>query len=75
LAQPRDYTYDKAYRKAHKAQDAARHRARRLMIKKHGKAALAGKDVDHVNGNPMDTPKHGTRNLAITTKHFNRAKH
>jgi hypothetical protein len=68
----RDYTYDKAYRRAHLAEDASRHRARRLMIKKHGKSALKGKDVDHKDGNPLNG---STRNLAITSKHFNRAKH
>jgi hypothetical protein len=55
VSKPRDYA--KEYReyqgtpKQLKAQ-AARHRARRLMIKKHGKAALRGKDVDHKDGNP-----------------------
>ena len=42
------------------------------MIEKHGKAAVKGKDVDHKDGNPMRTI---LKNLAITTKHFNRAKH
>ena len=72
----RDYTYDKKYRREHRAEDASRHRARRLMIKKYGKAKLRGKDVDHSDGNPLNTPRDGsTRNLRITTKHFNRAKH
>lgn len=68
----RDYTYDKKYRREHLKEDAARHRARRLMIKKHGKAALEGKDVDHKNGRPTDN---NPRNLAITSKHYNRSKH
>lgn len=67
----RDYTYDKAYRRAHRAEDAARHRARRLMIKLHGKAALEGKDVDHKNGNPKDNRR---SNLAITSRSHNRSK-
>lgn len=67
----RDYTYDKAYRRAHLKEDAARHRARRLMIKKHGKAALKGKDVDHSNGNPLDNKR---SNLSIMSKHENRSK-
>jgi hypothetical protein len=73
----RDYTYDKAYEKRpeQRKANAARKRARRLMIKKYGEAKLKGKDVDHVDGNPMNTPKNGTRNLQITTKHYNRAKH
>lgn len=67
----RNKAYDIKYRKAHKAEDAARHRARRLMIKKHGEAALRGKDVDHKDGNPMNN---SLRNLAITTKSANRSK-
>ena len=71
----RDYTYDKKYRRAHLAEDAARHRARRLMIKEKGKAAVKGKDVDHVDGNPLNTPKSGSSNLQIISKHANRSKH
>ena len=67
----RDYTYDKKYRRAHRAEDAARHRARRLMIKKHGKAAVKGKDVDHKNGNPKDNR---VSNLQIVSKRVNRSK-
>ncbi len=71
----RDKEYDKAYRRAHKAEDASRHRARRLMIKKYGKAKLKGKDVDHIDGNPLHTPSNGsTRNLQILSKHANRSK-
>jgi hypothetical protein len=51
---------------------ASRNRARRLMIKKYGKAALKGKDVDHKNGNPMQTTP---KNLQILSAHDNRAKH
>lgn len=65
----RNKAYDIAYRKAHLAEDAARHRARRLMIKKYGKAALKGKDVDHVDGNPLNNKN----NLAIRSRHANRA--
>ena len=48
-----------------------RKRARRLMIKKHGEAALKSKDVDHKNLNPTDN---NPRNLAITSKSYNRSK-
>jgi hypothetical protein len=51
---------------------SSRNKARRLMIKKHGKAKLKGKDVDHKNGNPLNNDK---RNLAISSVHANRAKH
>ena len=33
---------------------ARRNMARRLMIRKYGKARLRGKDVDHKDGNPMN---------------------
>lgn len=49
-----------------------RHKARRLMIKKYGKAAVAGKDIDHRNGNPRDNRP---GNLTIMSKSKNRAKH
>lgn len=42
------------------------------MIKKHGKAAVAGKDIDHRNGNPRDNR---LSNLTIMSKSKNRAKH
>jgi hypothetical protein len=50
---------------------AARNKARRLMIKKHGKSAVKGKDIDHKNGNPRDNRK---SNLQIMSKSKNRAK-
>jgi len=45
----RDYAYDKAYQKKRRQikNRVARNKARRLMIKKYGKSALKGKDVDH----------------------------
>ena len=48
-----------------------RKRARRLMIKQHGEAALRGKEVDHVNLHPTDNRR---SNLSIKTVHANRAK-
>lgn len=51
----------------------ARNRARAAMIKA-GKAHKGdGKDVEHVDGNPNHTPKKGTRNLKLGTKHDNRS--
>lgn len=51
---------------------AKRNAARALMIKKRGKAAVAGKDVDHKR-----KLKHGgsnsMSNLRIRSKHANRA--
>lgn len=48
-----------------------RKRARRLAIKKHGEAALKGKEVDHKNMNPTDNRP---ANLQIISKKANREK-
>lgn len=71
---PRDYA--KEYREYHSRPEQRRNRsnrnkARRLMIKKHGKAALDGHDIDHTDGNPMNN---SLQNLKITTKKYNRGK-
>ena len=50
---------------------ARRNRARRLMIKKFGKARLRGKDVDHKDSNPMNN---SYKNLRIMSKSKNRAR-
>lgn len=50
-----------------------RNRARRNMIKA-GKARKGdGKDVGHSDGNPMNTPKRGTKNLRMESKRANRS--
>lgn len=50
-----------------------RNRARRNMIAA-GKAHKGdGKDVGHVDGNPMNTPKKGTKNLRMESKRSNRS--
>jgi len=69
--------YKEEYRKYQSSplaikQRANRNRARALMIKKHGKAALKGKDVDHHDGNPLNNK---TANLRITSIKYNRGKH
>lgn len=56
----------KAYRKAHRKQDAARARARRSMGK-----IPKGYEVDHVDSNPMNNNKN---NLRIVPRKVNRAK-
>jgi hypothetical protein len=48
-----------------------RKRARRLMIREKGEAALDGKEVDHVNMNPSDNRR---SNLSIKTVAANRKK-
>lgn len=48
-----------------------RNKARRLMIKAKGRAAVAGKDVDHVNRNANDN---SLRNLRIASKRQNRSR-
>lgn len=51
----------------------ARNRARAAMIRA-GKAHKGdGKDVGHADGNPMHTPRKGTRNLRMESKHANRS--
>ena len=57
MAKPRDYK--KEYREYHskpeqRRRNDGRKQARRNMVKIHGKGKLAGKDVDHKNGNARD---------------------
>lgn len=47
-----------------------RNKARRKMLKKYGKAALEGRDVDHVSGVGRGN---SDSNLRIVSKHKNRA--
>lgn len=49
----------------------ARKKARRLMIKKKGKAALRGKDIDHKDRNPKNN---SMSNLRIQKKSVNRSR-
>ena len=69
----RDYT--KEYRASRTPQrrldNIMRKRARRLEIKKHGEAAVKGKEVDHKNMNPQNN---SPSNLQIISKHANRIK-
>lgn len=55
------------------AKASARKQARRIMERKHGKAALKGKDIDHIK--PLE--KGGTNalsNLRIVDRSKNRAR-
>jgi len=57
MAKPRDYK--KEYNEYHKKPEQRRRndgrkQARRNMVRIHGKGKLAGKDVDHKNGNARD---------------------
>ena len=68
--------YKKEYESYHKKPEQrrrndARKAARRLMVKKHGKAKLAGKDIDHKDRNPRNN---STRNLRIQSKKVNRGR-
>ena len=49
----------------------ARKKARRLMIRKKGKAALRGKDIDHKDRNPKNN---SMRNLRIQSRRKNRSR-
>jgi hypothetical protein len=68
--------YKKEYREYHGKPEqvkrrAARVMARRKMQKKHGKAAIAGKDIDHKDRNPKNN---SLSNLRIQSKHKNRGR-
>lgn len=68
--------YKKEYAKYHskpeqRARRSSRNKARRLAIKKHGEAALKGKDVDHRDRNPMNNSQ---SNLRIQKPSKNRAR-
>ena len=68
--------YKKEYENYHKkpeqrARRSSRNKARRLAIKKHGAAAVKGKDVDHKDRNPMNN---SSSNLRIQSKKENRGR-
>lgn len=69
----RDYKkeYKASRTPARRKANIMRKRARRLMIKKKGKAALRGKEVDHKNNNPTDN---SAKNLRVISKKANRKK-
>lgn len=68
------YDYDKQYQSSpeQKKRRAARNKARREAIKKHGKSKLKGKDVHHKDNNPLNNSR---KNLSIISSSKNRAKH
>ena len=55
----------------HKKRRAARNKARRIAIKTKGKAAVAGKDVDHKDRNPHNNSR---SNLRIQSRSKNRSR-
>ena len=68
--------YKKEYENYHKKPEqikrrSKRNQARRLMVKKHGKAKLANKDIDHKDRNPRNN---STSNLRIQSKKENRGR-
>jgi len=72
MTKPRDYK--KEYREYHskpeqRRRNDGRKQARRNMVKIHGKGKLAGKDVDHKNGNARDN---SPSNLKIRSVKANR---
>lgn len=70
----RDYKaeYENYHKKPEqRRRNDARKAARRLMIQKHGKAKLAGKDIDHKDRNPRNN---AASNLRIQSKSKNRSR-
>lgn len=68
--------YKKEYNSYHskpkqKKRRAARNKARRIAIKTKGKAAVAGKDVDHKDRNPHNNSR---SNLRIQSRSKNRSR-
>ena len=68
--------YKQEYERYHKRPEQrkrndARKQSRRNMIKIHGKAALQGKDIDHVDRNPLNK---SIRNLRISSIKNNRSR-
>ena len=76
MASKRKRDYAKEYRDYHGKPEqikrrAGRNKARSLMIRKHGKSALKGKEVDHKDFNPRNN---SASNLSIKSKIANRKK-
>jgi hypothetical protein len=74
MAAKRNYRaeYDNYHSKPEqRRRNDARKKARRLMIKKYGKKALKGKDIDHKNRDPKDNRM---SNLRIQSKSKNRSR-
>lgn len=72
------YTYPRNYQSEYgertekqKENRSVRRKARQKMIDKYGKAAVKGKDVDHIKGIGGGN---GSSNLRITSKKFNRSR-
>ena len=70
---PRDYKKEYLYHKSpkQKKRRAQRNAARAKMVKKHGKAAVKGKDIEHKNHNTADD---SDGNLKIMDRSANRSK-
>lgn len=73
-----DRNYDAEYKASRtpkrRLANIMRKRARRLIIKKVGKAAVAGKEVDHKDNRPAAPNANRLSNLAILSITANRKK-
>jgi len=74
MAKARDYRkeYDTYHGTPEQIKNrASRNAARATMAKKHGKSAVAGKEVDHKDGNPKNN---SGKNLQLMSRRANRQK-
>ena len=58
-------------KKKQKVRRAGRNKARRMMAREKGSAALNGKDIDHKDRNPNNNSR---SNLRVTSKSTNRSR-
>lgn len=57
-----------------KKRRAERNAARREAIKKYGKSALVGKEIDHLSTNPGGHLSNGDKNLKVVDASINRGR-
>lgn len=76
MAKPRNYVKATEYenRPRQVKRREARNRARIAAVKTHGKAAMKGKEVDHIHMNPAGMLSNNPKNLRVIAMQANRRK-